>query len=162
MGRTIIFWCSDYLPFVQNFYIFWLLHSSPQSSSLRVTWDAVCQAWSPKNSHWIQHNIQFFKDVNIFRSTQFSVISDSLRLHEPQHARPPCPLSTPRVHPNPRPSSQWCHPTVSSSVVPFSSSPQSFPASGSFQTSQFFASGGRSLRVSASTRAINSEWRIIL
>ena len=67
-----------------------------------------------------------------FSSVQFShpVMSDSLRHHEPQHARPPCPLPTPRVHPNPCPSSQWCHPAISSSVVTFSSCPQSFPASG--------------------------------
>ena len=65
--------------------------------------------------------------------------------HEPQHARPPCPLPTPRVHLNPRPSSRWCHPTVSSSVVPFSSCPQSFPASGSFQMSQLFTSSGQSI-----------------
>ena len=67
-----------------------------------------------------------------------------------QHARPLCPSPTPGVHPNPCPLSQWCHPTVSSSVIPFSSCPQSFPASGSFQMSQFFASGGQSIRVSVS------------
>ena len=70
-------------------------------------------------------------------SVQFSrsVVSDSFRPHEPQHARPPCPSQTPRVHPNPCPLSWWCHPTISSSVVPFSSCPQSFPASVSFQMS---------------------------
>ena len=62
-------------------------------------------------------------------------MSHSLQPNEPQHARPPCPSSTPGVHPNPCPSSRWCHPTISSSVVPFSSYPQSFPASGSFQMS---------------------------
>ena len=74
---------------------------------------------------------------NQFSSVQFScpVLSDSLRPHEPQHARPRCPSPTPGVHPNPCPSHQWCHPTISSSVVPFSSCPQSFPASGSFQMS---------------------------
>ena len=71
-----------------------------------------------------------------------SVVSDSLWPHEPQHARPPCPSLTPGVHPNPCPLSRWCYPTTSSSVVPFSSCPQSFPASGSFQMSQLFASGG--------------------
>ena len=79
-----------------------------------------------------------------------SVMSDSLRLHEPQHARPPCPSPTPGVHPNSCPSSRWCHPTISSSVIPFSSCPQSFPASGSFQMNQFFISGGQSIGVSAS------------
>ena len=85
-------------------------------------------------------------------SVQFScsVVSDSLRPHELQHARPPCPSSTPGVHPNPYPLSWWCHPTISSSVVPFSSCPQSFPASGSFQMSQLFESGGQSIGVSAS------------
>ena len=88
-------------------------------------------------------------------SVQFScsVLSDSLRPHELQHARPLCPSPTPRVHPNSCPSSQWCHPTISSSVVPFSC-PQSFPASGSFPMSQLFASGGQSTGVSASTSVL--------
>ena len=78
------------------------------------------------------------------QSVQFScsVMSDSLRLHEPQHTRLPCPSPTPGVHPNPCPLSRWCHPTISSFVVPFSSCPQSFPASGSFQMSQLFTLGG--------------------
>ena len=83
-----------------------------------------------------------------------SVMSNSLRSHDPQHARPSCPSPTPRVHPNPCPLSRGCHPTISSSVVPFSSCPQSFPASGSFQTSQLFASGGQSIGVSASTSVL--------
>ena len=96
-------------------------------------------------------------------SVQFSrlVMSDSLRPHEPQHTRPPCPSPTPGVHPNPCPSSQWCHPTISSSVIPFSSCPQSFPASGSFQMSQFFTSGSQSIGVSASTsvfRMNTQDW----
>ena len=89
---------------------------------------------------YIQSSVQF----------SHSVVSDSLRPHEPQHARPPCPSPTPRVHPNPCPSSRWCHPTISSSVVPFSSCPQSFPASGSFEMSQLFTSGGQSIGVSVS------------
>ena len=86
-------------------------------------------------------------------SVQFScsIMSYSLWLHELQHARPPCPSPTPGVYPNPCPLSQWCHPTISSSVVPFSSCPQSFLTSGSFQMSQLFASGGHSIGVSAST-----------
>ena len=89
-------------------------------------------------------------------SVQFScsVVSDSLQPHEPQHARPPCPSPTPRVHSNSCPLCQWCHPTISSSVVPFSSCPQSFPASGSFQMSQLFVSGGQSIGVSASTSVL--------
>ena len=87
-----------------------------------------------------------------FRSVQFShlVVSNSLRLHESQKARPPCPLPTPRVHSNSCPSSQWCHPAISSSAVPFSSCPQSLPASGSFLMSQLFTWGGQSIGVSAS------------
>ena len=89
-------------------------------------------------------------------SVQFSssIVSNSLWPHEPQHTRPPCPSPTPRVYPNPCPFSQWCHPTISSSVVPFSSCPQSFPASGSFHMSQIFASGGQSIGVSASTSVL--------
>ena len=83
-----------------------------------------------------------------------SVVSNSLQPHEPQHARPPCPSPTPRIHPNPCPLSRWCHPTISSSVILFSSCPQSFPASGSFQMSQPFASGGQSIGVSASTSVL--------
>ena len=78
-------------------------------------------------------------------------MSDSLRLHGLQHARPPCPSPPPRVYSNPCPLSRWCHPTISSFVIPFSSRPQSFPASGSFQMSQLFTSGGQSIGVSAST-----------
>ena len=74
--------------------------------------------------------------------------------HEPQHSRPPCPSSTPGVHPNPCPLSRWCHPTISSSVVPFSSCPQSFPASRSFQMNHLFTSGGQSIGVSASTSVL--------
>ena len=88
-----------------------------------------------------------------FSSVHFrcSVMSDSLRPHESQHTRTPCPSPNPRVHPNPCPLSQRCHPTISFSVVPFSSCPQSFPASGSFPMSQLFTSGGQSVGVSAST-----------
>ena len=81
-----------------------------------------------------------------WRSSQFSgsVVSDSLRPHELQHARPPCPSPTPRVHSNSHPSTRWCHPAISSSVVPFSSCPQSLPASESFPMSQLFSWGGQS------------------
>ena len=84
-------------------------------------------------------------------SVQFSrsVVSNSLRPHESQHARPPCPSPTPRVHSDSRPSSRWCHPAISSSVIPFSSCPQSLPASESFPMSQLFAWGGQSTGVSA-------------
>ena len=84
--------------------------------------------------------------------------------HEPQHARPPCPSPPPGVHPNPCPLSRWCHPTISSSVIPFSSCPQSFAASGSFLMSQFFASGDHSIAVSASASVLpmNIQDRFLL
>ena len=87
----------------------------------------------------------------IFSSVQFSrsVVSDSLRPHESQHARPPCPSPTPGVHSDSRPSSPWYHPAISASVIPFSSCPQSLPASESFPMSQLFSWGGQSTGVSA-------------
>ena len=93
--------------------------------------------------------------MNIIFSVQFSCsfVSDFLWPHESQHAWPPCPLPTPRVYSNSRPSSQWCHSDISSSVVPFSSCPQSFPASGSFPMSQF-VSGGQNIGVSASASVL--------
>ena len=89
-------------------------------------------------------------------SVQFScsVVSDSLWPHESKHARPPCPSPTPGVYPNPCPSSRWCHPAISSSVVRFSSCPQSFPASGSFPMSHLFTWGGQSIGVSASASVL--------
>ena len=88
---------------------------------------------------------------NNFLSVQFSrsVVSDSLRPHELQHARPPCPSPTPGVHSDSHPSSHWCHPAISSSVIPFSSCPQSLPESGSFPMSQLFPWGGQSIGASA-------------
>ena len=94
--------------------------------------------------------------VSIARSVQFShsVVSDSLQPHKPQHVRPPCPSPTPRVYSDACPLNQWWHPAISSSVVPSSSCPQSFPASGSFPRSQFFVSGGQSIGVSASASVL--------
>ena len=91
-----------------------------------------------------------------FSSVQFSssVMSDSLQPHGLQHARPPCPSPPARVYSNSCPLSRWCHPTISSSVIPFSSCLQSFPASGSFPMSQFFASGSQSTGASASTSVL--------
>ena len=86
---------------------------------------------------------------DIFSQFSRSVVSDSLRPHELQHTRPPCPSPTPGVHSDSRPSSPWCHPAISSSVIPLSSCPQSLPASDSFPMSQHFAWGGRSTGVSA-------------
>ena len=89
-------------------------------------------------------------------SVQFSrsVVSDSLRPHESQHARPPCPSPIPGVHSDSRPSSQWCHPAISSSVIPFSFCSQSLPASESFPMSQLFTWGGQSIGVSASASVL--------
>ena len=91
-----------------------------------------------------------------FSSVQFShsVMSDSLQPHESQHAGPPCPSLTPGVYPNSCASNQWCHPAISFSVVPFSSCPQSLPASGSFLMNQLFAWGGQSIGVSASVSVL--------
>ena len=83
-----------------------------------------------------------------------SVVSDSLPPHELQHARPPCPSPTPRIYPNSSPSSRWCHLAISSSVVPFSSCPQSLPASESLPMSQLFTWGGQSIGISASTSVL--------
>ena len=114
-----------------------------------------------KNTHWTKwkwkKNVwDLWDTVNIvlkgkFKVLQFSrsVVSDSLQPHESQHARPPCPSPTPRVHSNSCPLSWWCHPAISSSVIPFSSFPQSFPASQSFPMNQLFSWGGQSLGLSA-------------
>ena len=102
-----------------------------------------------------------------YQFSSISVLSDSLQPHELQHARPPCPSPTPRVHSNSRPLSRWCHPAISSSVVPFSSYPQSLSAPGSFPMSQLFAWGGQSTEVSAlvsvlpkNTQDWSLEWTV--
>ena len=94
---------------------------------------------------------------HLFRSVQFScsVVSGSLRPHGLEHARPPCPSPAPGVYSNSCPSSRWCHPAISSSAIPFSSCPQSFPASGSFPMSQLFPWGGQSIGVSASASVLS-------
>ena len=114
----------------------WYIQTMGQSSALkrRKFWYMVQHM-----SIWTLRTFQFSR----------SFVSNSLPPHEPQHARPPCPSPTPGVYPNPCPLSQWCHPTISSSIVPFSSS-QSFLASGSIQMGQLFTSGGQSIGVSAS------------
>ena len=101
------------------------------------------------------HSFLTTSNLRTFSSVQFScsVVSDSLWPHGPQHARSPCPSPTPGVYSNSCPLSQWCHPAISSSVIPFSC-PQSLPASGSFPTSQFFASGGQNIGVSASASVL--------
>ena len=103
-----------------------------------------CLCWSPCFILYSFYSVQF----------SCSVLFDSLPPHELQHARPPCPSPTPGGHSNSCPSSQWCHPAISSSVIPFSSCPQSLPASGSFPMSQLFAWGGQSIGVSASASVL--------
>ena len=131
-----------------------------RSFSVHVFQDFSSRLNSAGNPGWLAHYIRITaKGCSShlqFSSIQFShsVLSDSLRPHESQHARPSCPSPTPGVYPNSCPLSRWCRPTISSSVVPFSSCPQSFPASGSFQMSQLFASGGQSIEVSASTSVL--------
>ena len=106
---------------------------------------------------WVKATEKILILRNDSLSVQFSfcsVVSDSLQPHGLQHARPPCPSPAPEVYLNSSPWSRWCHPTISSSVIPFPSCPQSFPASGSFQMSQLFPSGGQSIGVSASASVL--------
>ena len=138
---------------------------------MTLCWGLNCAYSHPSPSKSMaQCSILVHQNLTLFRSShcsliqgltwvssvQFSrsVMSDSLRPHGLQHTRPPCPLPTLGVHPNSCPSSRWCHPTISSSVVPFSSRLQSFPASGSFQMSQFFASLSQRIGISASTSVL--------
>ena len=104
-----------------------------------------------------RHSTNSYQLSDWYLHFQFSSVTQScltLRHHELQHTRPPCPTPTPRAHPNSCPLSQWCHPTISSSVLPFSSHFQSFPTSGSFQMSQLFAWGGQNIGVSASSSVL--------
>ena len=102
----------------------------------------------PSADEWIRKLWRIYTMEYSFHFSR-SVVSDSLRPHESQHAWPPCPSPTPGVHSDSRPLSTWCHPAISSSVVPFSSCPQPLPASESFPMSQLFAWGGQSTGVSA-------------
>ena len=133
-------------------YLAAVLLPQAEGSLKNVIWSVSfsCSELSNGFPYFLEPNSETFTSVQFSRS----VVSDSLRPHEPQHARPACPSPTPGVYPNPCPSSQWCHPTISSSVVPFSSCPQSLPALGSFPMSQLFTSGGQSIGVSASTSVL--------
>ena len=158
-ARNMTGWVIDGTDF--GFQALGLLHlSSPLTFVTALWWGHYCNhsLWTgkkkkPRSQRMKKKWLVTYPWPHIFSSVQFSrsVVSDSLWSHGLQHARPPCPSPTPRVHPNPCASSRWCHPTISSSVVPFSSHPQSFPASGSFQMSRLFASGGQSIGVSASS-----------
>ena len=128
--------------------------SSPSPPAFNLSQHQGVFKWV-SSSHQVAKGLEF-QLLHQFSSVQFShsVVSNSLQPHELQHARPPRPSPTPGIHPNSCPSSQWCHPTISSSVILFSSCLQSFPASGSFSMSQLFASGGQRIGVSASASAL--------
>ena len=112
--------------------------------------DNLTKKWGRMEIYLSKISLYYWNSVPFSRS----VVSNSLQPHEPQYARPPCPSPTPRVRPNPCRLSWWYHPTISFSVILFSSCPQSFPASGSFQMSQLFASGGQSIGDSASASVL--------
>ena len=132
-------------------------HQLPEFTKTHVHW--VGDAIQPSHSllHPSPSAFNLFQHQGLFSTyTQFSrsVMSNSLRPHESQHARPPYPSPTPGIYPNPCPLSRGYHPTISSSVIPFFSCPQSLPASGSFPMSQFFTWGGQSIGVSASASVL--------
>ena len=116
--------------------------------------------WLHIEENWENLGPWSYKKLSSVQFSSVAQLCSTLWPHELQHARPPC-QSTPGVYPNSCPLSRWCHPTISSSVIPFSSCSQSFPASGSFQMSQLFASGGQSIGVSASTSVLpmnSQDW----
>ena len=134
---------------------FWLCYkwrSHQEKIGIRVSQERHTQAETKSQANEMEGEIL----PRCFSSVEFShsVVSDSLQPHGLQHTRLPCPSPTPGAYSNSHPLSPWCHPTISSSVIPFSSCLQSFPASGSFQTSQFFASGGQSIGASASASVL--------
>ena len=121
----------------------------------RGPWFKKCQDFQDRKSRALNREQDLLR-ASLVASVQFShsVMSDSLRPHELQHTRPPCPSPIPGVHSNSHPSSWWCHPAISSSVVPFSSRLQSCPVSGSFPISWFFTSGGQRIGISASASVL--------
>ena len=128
------------------------IHGVAKSRTRLSDWTAL----QPPKLIYSKGQTNYVSDWNNLNSVQFShsVMSNSLWPHEPQHARTPCPSPTAGVHKNPCPLSQWCHPTISSSVVSFFSCLQSFPASGYFPVSQFFTSDGHSIGAWASTSVL--------
>ena len=153
-GRSLTSWCE--LCFVDDWSSLWPEASQGSLSHGHCLWLNTSHRPTPKGSAPSGRGAPTFfsanKEVPPRASVQFScsVMSDSLWSHGLQHARPPCPSPAPGVYSNSCPLSRWCHATTSSSVVPFSSRLQSFPASGSFPVSQFFTSGGQSIGVSVS------------
>ena len=157
-GQKLVFVCQFGLPEsihwqkLSDFLSAFGKQTQEQKSKVEWLCHKPCFAISEGSLGYMPGNYE----IDFPSSVQFSslVMSDSFRHYGPRHARPPCPSPTPGVYPNLYPLSQWCHPTISSSVIPFSSCLQSFPASGSFQMSQLFASGGQSNGVSASTSVL--------
>ena len=143
--------CSSF-PCPSDCLIDCLLHA-PLRSLIWPFFFPHCYTCSPPSSTFWSQESTWYPSLS---SVQFSrsVVSDSLWPHELQHTRPPCPSPTPGVHPNSCPWIRWCHPTISSSVIPFSSCPQSLPASRSFPMSQPFAWGDQSIGVSASASVL--------
>ena len=132
-----------YLLQKSTFFLIWKMHTLMEIQLFYILISMIYKTFLlPQNS--LSCSVQF----------SHSIVSDSLWPHESQHARPSCPSPTLRFHSNSCPSSRWCHPAISSSVVPFSSYPQSLPASESFPMSQLFASGGQSIGVSASASVL--------
>ena len=127
------------------------LKKKRNKSGRETYWDVLAVDWPYAAAGYSTQTVSAMWTLSQIRSDQIShsVVSDSLRPHESQHARPPCPSPSPGVHSNSRSSSWWCHPAISSSVVAFSSCPQSLPASESFPMSQLFSWGGQSTGVSA-------------
>ena len=167
--------CHPLLPGSGSFPMSWLFASGGQSirasasvlsmNKVKVkvaqSWLTLCNPyglyspWNSPGQNTGTGSLSFLQEKKYIHITEYSVqfsrsvVSDSLWPHESQHARPPCPSPTPGVHSNSCPSSQWCHPAISSSVIPFSSCSQALPASESFPMSQLFAWGGQSTGVSA-------------
>ena len=134
---------NHYLEFLAQILFSFYEFSWIPIKSLKTLWRGTWFLWFCCT--WKEIHIHLFNSVQL----SCSVVSDSLQPHELQHARPPCPSPNPGVHSNSCPSSWWCHPAISSSVVPFSSCPQSLPALGSYPMSQLFAWSGQSTGVSA-------------
>ena len=140
---------------LQNYEMF-QIQKSLRNKSVNLASETKHYQYSWHLCIWLFHlsNSQFSR----------SIVSDSLQPCESQHPRPPCPSPTPRIHLNSCPSSRWCHPAISSSVIPFSSCPQSLPASGSFPMSQLFTWSGQSIGVSASTSVLpmnTQDWSLL-
>ena len=163
--KVFIEFVTIFLLFYVFCFLVFLLWGMRNLSSQTRDWTHIPYFGRRSLNHWttgevpvsVTENVKIFLLIDpSISSVQFScsVMSNSLRPHESQHARHPCPSPTPGVHSNSCPSSWWCHPAISSSVVPFSSCPQSLPASGSFPMSQLFASGGQSIGVSDSASVL--------